>query len=125
LSANGHLDVLDRLAVVDHALERALVLVQKRQGADERQVLEMIPPRPRAVVPKGQRSGVGIHDQQRAEQALGILVELPHSRPVALGQQARQVCRSRCWRWIARVWARSSSTVRTRQRLRSSSSSSG
>jgi hypothetical protein len=35
-----HLDVLHALAMVDDPLERALVLVQQRQRADEGEVLE-------------------------------------------------------------------------------------
>ena len=85
-----HLDVLDALTLMHHRLERPLVLVQECQRADQRQVLEMIPPRSRAVVPKGQRPGVGVHDQERPEQALRILVELSHPRAVPLGQEACQ-----------------------------------
>ena len=44
-----------RLAVVRAVLHRPLVLVQQRDGADQRQVLHVVAPRARAVVEEGQR----------------------------------------------------------------------
>ena len=105
-------------------LDRPLVLVQQRDRADQRQVLQVIAPGAGLRVEEGQLAGEGVGDQQRAQQPLGVAVELAgcgcRSSPGRAGP--RGSARSRCRRWMARVCSRSSSTVSTRQRFSSSSS---
>ncbi len=57
-----HLDVLEALAVVLGSLERALILVQQRDRADQRQVLQVIAAQPRLLVAERQLLGVRVSD---------------------------------------------------------------
>ena len=97
---------------------------EERDRSDERQVLEVVSPRAGPVVEEGQLRGVRVRPPQRLEQALGVLVELQHRRALPRASCPSSVSRSRWSRWMARVCSRPSSTVSTRQRLSSSSSSS-
>ncbi len=70
-----HLDVFDLAVVVLDGPHRALMLVQERDGADQRQVLHVVAARAGLVVQEGQTFREGIGNQQGPEQALGIAVE--------------------------------------------------
>jgi len=50
--------------------------VQERDGADERQVLDVIAPGARAVVQEGEVACVGVGDEDRLQEALRVLVHL-------------------------------------------------
>src|SRR5207244_3814145 len=69
------LDVLDRPPAVLVLLHLALVLVQERDAADEREVLRVVAPRARAVVDEGQRGRTRIDDGERPQEALSVSVQ--------------------------------------------------
>ena len=117
-------DVLDGLAVVGRRLYRPLVLVKQGDAANQRQVFHVIAAGSGLAVQKRQLPGKGIDDKHRFQQPLRVAVELQRSRCRSfLASSPSIVCCSRCCRWIACVWLRSSFTVSTRQRFSSSSSS--
>ena len=60
------------------ALHLPLVLVDQGDGVDQRQVLLVVPPRPRAGVEEGQVLGVGVDDGEGAQQPLGVAVPADH-----------------------------------------------
>lgn len=84
------LDVRDGLASIEHGLHRPLVLVQQRHGVDEGEVYLMIAPRARLVTEERQPVGIRVHYRQRAQQPLGVLVQLDQARLVLPGLQPRQ-----------------------------------
>ena len=86
----------------------------------------MIAPRPRAVVGERQPVGERVHHGERLQQSLRIPMQPCDLLGVRLraSSPARVCGGSAARRWIARVWSRSSSTVSTRQRFSSSSSTS-
>ena len=50
--------------LAEHVAVAKLMLVQQRDGVDQRQVLLVIAPRPRAVIKEGQAVGVGVHHRE-------------------------------------------------------------
>src|SRR5437588_220952 len=77
------LDVFDELAVVLHRFQRALVLMQERQGANQREVLRKISASSRAVIKKGERLRERVGDEQRPQESLRILMQLEQLRLLA------------------------------------------
>ena len=72
-----HLDVGDGCRL---RLDRPLVLVQQRDGADQRQVLHVVAAGAGAVVEERQLPGVGIDHPQRPQEPLGVAVQLDDVR---------------------------------------------
>ena len=85
-----HLDVADCPARMLHGAQHSLMLVQERDRIDEGEVLLVIAPHARAVIEEGETVRVRVHDRQRLDEALRILVQ--REDPVTLGSrmQARQ-----------------------------------
>jgi hypothetical protein len=75
---------------------RALVLVEQGDGADEGQVLEVVPSCPRAVVGEGQLGDEGVDHQHRGQETLRVAMHLENR--VALGP-------------VSRAWATRSSAL--------------
>jgi hypothetical protein len=48
----------------DARFDLALVLVQERDRVDQREILLVIAPQPRALIREGQRIGVGVADRE-------------------------------------------------------------
>ena len=59
-----------------HTLHLTLVLMQKRHRSDQRQVLHVIPPRPRSRIHEAQLLRVRIHDGKRPQEPLRVLLHL-------------------------------------------------
>ena len=75
---------------MDDPLDLPLVLVEERDRADQGQVLQVIAPRARLVVDERQPLGVGVGDEERPEEPLGVLVALDQGPLVGLGEQPRE-----------------------------------
>src|SRR6185437_10784896 len=79
----GKLDIVQRhLHVLDHPIHRlgglhlTLVLVQERDGFDQREILLVIAPSARRSIEEGELLGIGVHDRERSQQPLRILMDL-------------------------------------------------
>jgi hypothetical protein len=83
------LDILDHLAPDRRGLQRSLVLVQKRDRIDQRQVLGMIAAHAGGFAAERQRFGIGIDHRHRPQQRLRRLVPRPDRGGFFRGQQAR------------------------------------
>ena len=64
-----------------------LILVQERDGADEREVLHVIAPRARAAVEEGQLARVGIHHQHGLQEPLRVAMHAEDFFALVPGQQ--------------------------------------
>ncbi len=70
-----HFDVFKRLAVVRDGFSLPLMLVQQRDGADERQIFHVIAPRARLAVQERQLGSVGIGHEERLDKPLRVAVD--------------------------------------------------
>ncbi len=64
-----------------------LILMKKRDAADEREVLEMISPGPGLVVKEGQLTSEGISDVHRAQEPLRVTMHSQNVVAIAPRQQ--------------------------------------
>src|SRR5436190_6147842 len=84
----GHFDEGHVFTPFALRLARPLVLMQERHGADQAQVLRVIAARTRERVGEGQRLSVWVDDEQRLQEALGVLVERLDAPALALRKLA-------------------------------------
>jgi hypothetical protein len=113
-----------RCAAVHRALALALVLVEQRHRADQRQVLHVVAPRARRVVRELQLRRVRVDHDHRPQQPLRVLVQPPHLLSAPRARASPPSSAPPLPLVDRRVCSRPSSTVSTRQRLSSSSSTS-
>ena len=71
-----------------HRLHLALVLVEQRNRSNQRQILHVVPTRPRLVVQKRELLRVRIRYEKRLQEALGVLVQRHHVPAVVVLQEA-------------------------------------
>ena len=76
------------LPVDVQALHLPLVLEEKGDGLDELEVLDVVAPHPRLLVEEGEARGVGVVDEEGAEEPLGVPVDLQCLRLATRGQDA-------------------------------------
>ena len=76
------LDELQRALAFGHALDRALLLIEQCDRADQGQILHVIAARARQIVGERQTIGIGIHHGQGFQQPLRVLVQLQEHFPL-------------------------------------------
>ena len=86
----GGLDVLEGLAAMSRRADRPLVLVQQRNGVDQRQVLLLIAPQPHAGRGERQLLGVRVHDREGFQQRLRCTMRGDDGFAARPGQQPLQ-----------------------------------
>jgi len=79
---SGGFDVDDLDAINDHRRADSLVLMQKRDRPNQRQIFGVIATRPGGCVGESELLGERVDDRDRLQESLGVLVDLDH--PVTL-----------------------------------------